>query len=1027
MCADQAASSDPALKEVPPSVGTSGTSVALAYYGQKRDPPNAPRLQPALSPHRHHGPMHLSRLPLALILITAPLNAQSARVSAIAVDPSQPSLVWVCNRDNDSVSRVDTATANVVEIDVGVMPRSLVLTPDGAHVLVVNQRGNVPRDVNFVTPFSGNELRGSVSVIDVASTSVIAELSFVGVEPYGIAIDPAGKWFAVSGFRSGTITFVDLATLTPTHTHQYERNLNFLSQGTIADHDANRDGLADLGNPRGFVIRSDSTRMWVTHNKSPYLSVLDLVLDSGGLVTGTTLAAKIDTNDYPFDPIFNPAPVQTVESQGVPRFLEDIALSPDEERALVPHLLHNVNHDVNFDFGPGFPGDFANRVYPALTLIDTVQNSFGQAGDTSRRLEHELSTDPTPAEYAAYGKSGLASTGDRLVLGGLGSPVLGGQASFVLSGLQAGDSAMILIGKYPTEVDLGDTGTLLVRRRLERPMPNGQFSIGIPSSGSLEDVTYYAQALVTISATGEQRLTNGLRFHMGSAAHATGSLGHRAGHPSRVAFNDGGDHALLLNRGSEDVFLYEVSGSDLRLRTVFPPRLDFVERRPLQTNTPLGDLPIGIALVPDTSSINDDALLYVMNETTRTLSTLRVDYTTGVIEEALPQIATLTGPDSFTRSERLGEELFEDASRAQTAGNFNNSCASCHFEGGADANVWQRPDGPRSTMPVYGGTLGTGFMLWKGVRLNMGETGPMFGGENGGTGILSDREQQGLVDYHEKLAVPLNPNLDATGQYSANAAFGRDLFFGLDDTGLNPGLRSAACDACHPEAETGSFPGPRFYTVDFVNPLLSGGERLLQLDPNCFTLRENRLIGDGNIANVNTACNVDIDGDGNPDSDRNLDGYVDLETYPVLNLDSASDFRRDDTNSYQCRCSPLFDADCPQNDQRRLFKRGATHFSVPTKLGVFATAPYFHDHAAYSLRTLLWQDDQALDPIYGSPAWPNDPPYPGLNKLFNGEHDILGHEQFVPGSSKVQQTLQSGSPQQARTDMIAILEYIQSL
>ena len=70
-------------------------------------------------------------------------------------------------------------------------------------------------------------------------------------------------------------------------------------------------------------------------------------------------------------------------------------------------------------------------------------------------------------------------------------------------------------------------------------------------------------------------------------------------------------------------------------------------------------------------------------------------------------------------------------------------------------------------------------------------------------------------------------------------------------------------------------------------------------------------------------------------------------------------------------------------------------------------------------------DDQALSPIYGSPAWAT--PYPGLNKIFNGEHDIVGHEDIVAGSSKVQATLQSGSSAQANADMLAILEYIQSL
>jgi YVTN family beta-propeller protein len=321
---------------------------------------------------------------LLLSILATPAAAQHAQVSSVAVDPLDPTIVWVCDRDNDSVSRIQTTNGTAVQIHVGVSPRSLAVTPDGTRVLVANQRGNVPLEVNFVTPFSGNEIRGTISVISTATNAVVAELSNVGTEPYGIAIAPNGKWFAVSGFRSGTIKFYDLATLGLLYTHQYERNLNFLSQGTIADHDSNRDGLADLAEPRGFVIRADSSRMYVTHNESPFLSVLDIALDANGMVTGSSLAAKIAVDDYGFDPIYNPVPVQTIESQGVPRFAEDVALSPAGDRALVPHVLQNVNHDVNFDFGPSLAGHFANRVYPALTMVDTATNSFGQAGDGSR-------------------------------------------------------------------------------------------------------------------------------------------------------------------------------------------------------------------------------------------------------------------------------------------------------------------------------------------------------------------------------------------------------------------------------------------------------------------------------------------------------------------------------------------------------------------------------------------------------------------------------------------------------------------
>src|SRR5260221_1844839 len=270
-----------------------------------------------------------------------------------------------------------------------------------------------------------------------------------------------------------------------------------------------------------------------------------------------------------------------------------------------------------------------------------------------------------------------------------------------------GDTAVRLVGN----VELGTSGTsaggALVRPRFTYPMQGNTASISIPNLPAYPGYVGLAQALIT-HPSGQTSYSTGLRFVVGTQGFGANKLGSRAGHPSRVLFTPSGDHALLLNRGSEDVFLYKVAGSSFELQRVFPPRHAFVPRAPLDTTTPLGDVPIGMTLAPDRSTPNnDDALLYVMNEATRTLSVLRVDWASGTIHPFRAQVLTHRGADAFTLSQRRGEELFEDASRPQTSGNFNNSCASCHFEGGDDGNVWQRSVGPRTTMPLYGGTLGT--------------------------------------------------------------------------------------------------------------------------------------------------------------------------------------------------------------------------------------------------------------------------------------------------------------------------------
>ncbi|MEZ5977537.1 MAG: beta-propeller fold lactonase family protein [Planctomycetota bacterium] len=956
--------------------------------------------------------------PAALFLGALPALAQS-QVEAVAVDPNDSGTVWTVNRENNSVAVVDVDSGTLLsEITVGVWPRSLAFNADGSLLLVANQRGNVPVTTHFITPFTGTEIRGSVSVIDTATKTVVNTLTDVGTEPYGIVLSPNGKYFTISSMRSAEMIFLDATTLSEVARFQYDWDMNFITSGTIADVDEDFDGIPDLQTPRAFSIAKNSKRVYVTHLKSPWVSVLSVALDGSGVPTGVTLDSKIQQDDYPFHPINNPTPVHVIKSQGTPRFSDDIALDPNDRLALVPQQLHNVNHDPGFNYGPNLAGDFANRVYPSLTVLDLQNGSFGQPGDRSNRLHHELADTDSPAEYVPFGKGGASSVGVA-TLGGVGSPIVGTTATFRVSGAPTGSNVVAWFGpEMPVPITSPGlfSGSLLVTN-------NGLFplfdigggvhagSTGIANNPALVGTAINVQAAI-IKAGEPVALTNGLRAVIGTEGYGLNKMGRRAGLPSKALFSPDGKHVLMLNRGSEDVFLYDYDKGNMTLRATFPPRYDFQERTPLDTTTPMGDLPLGWTLAPDAGTSNDDALIYVMNELTRTLSVLRVDWSTGVISQAHSQISTHTGPDLQTLSERVGEELFEDASRAQTTAGFNNSCASCHFEGGEDGNVWQRTAGPRSTIAVYGGPLLTGLGLWKGVRINLGETGPMFGGENGGHGVLTDAQQQGLDDFAKIVPVPLNPFWDpVTNDLTAQAAMGRDLFFGTNDTGTNPTGRHPGCFTCHPKEDPVSG-DPRGMTADFVSTLLTDGLDFgVVHDPTCFSLQGNIVAV--NVRNVNSGVNVDENEDTVPDNDRNFDGYSDLESYTPMYVDDDDNFTRDDPNSYPCLLDP-FD---PFSGQK-LFLRQENVFSIPTKLGVVTSGPYMHDHSLVSLRAVVDPSSQMTDPVYGNAA------YPTTFKFFNEFHDIRSHEDIVPNVSKTKITL---NPTNVQDDIDKILAFIVSL
>lgn len=963
--------------------------------------------------------LQFPRLVVVYALLAAPAATQSVTTNGIAVTPDGSTLL-VVNQDNDSVSFVDRMSGTLLaEVPVGVKPRHIAITADGAKAYVTNSRGNVPLDRTFLN-FTGFEVFGTVSVIDVAGQAVTKTILEVGVEPHGVVIAPSGQWAAVTGFRSADVTFLDTAADAVMFAYQYPRNMGNPPAGmTSADLDADGDRIADLEYPRGMSLTTDGQKLFVAHTKSPWISVLDIATDATGMAVGASLSSKIHIDVYDNeDTAGNPIRVQTVKSQGDPRWLEEVTLDPSGTIAVVPHVLLNAQFDTTFDFG-STPA-FANRVYPALTFIDAMNESFewrndgSDPSDESSRLQHELSQSNNPTSFVAFGTANRGSGNYRVSLMADSAPVQGTTPVLQVRGAVGGTIGILALGT--TELDLpvldahlytlpvvvvpfvcGGAAGAAGAGSADIPIP-----VGTAAALAGSEVILQAAALDAGAPYG-LAVSNGLKAVLGPDGTQTpdDAFPYRIAQPSRIAFTTSGNGAVLLNRASEDFVIHYNDLSDPSKDVEHYgmwPRRDIPRPEIAGLDDPsrmVGDTPVAMLLIEDPDTPEEDAFLYIANEVSRDLSRLKVDFETCSVTSLGDRIPLVTN-DHFTDSQRRGKEIFTDGSRSQTTGNFNNSCEGCHFEGNDDGTVWDRPAGPRATNQLHGGAFATGYMLWKSGRLNLGETGPMFGGENGGTGVFTDDEQDALTAYHEMVPVPLNPNTH-NGHLSALAALGRDLYHGRNDTGLNPTLRHAACNECHPDIDIDAVPPLELmYTKDLIaimDPALPPTEQ----DP-CVVLAEN-LIGNA-FKDVNSGVNVDLVNnatgdpipDGIPDVDRNLDGIPDLESYDPLHADLDDGFFRDDINSDLCFIGET---------NQKFFTRGAAKFGIPTKLGAFSTGPYFHDHAVQSLRS-------TVDP--GSQAWPT------LGKLQNTEHDVRG--------TLVQLDLVSTD---VNGDIEAILAFIQSL
>lgn len=887
--------------------------------------------------------------PLATVVLavasSAPLFAQS-HSTPIARRPHSVEIAAV-NADQDSISVVHSKDAAVVDLDpgpgvsraVGADPRTLAFTPSGGKLYVVDHRGEGGAFPNGVF--------GSVHVLDAtagyAVTKVIA--AGVGVEPFGIAMAPDGGFAAVTGFQSGTVAFIDTATDTVSFTFHYlcDAHVPAVTQPQV---DPDLDGIADHGKPRGIAIDASGTAAWVTHFLSGHVTKLALVRASPtGKVVGATLAKDIDLNRFaaPVDALGNPVFVTANASQGLSRNLESIAIEPSGKRAWVPHVLANFLVKVETT---RFSVD--NQAYPAVSIIDLQSETFefGLPGQTDRsdRIEFDPALPLGQNRSHGVGTVGTGGATPTLDLNSDATP--GARVAAYLSAGRGGALAWLLAGAGTADVKfLG--GHLLVAN-VATVLPillDGAPGIGgagtFRAIANLPDEPLLVGAKVAVQAVVADpegfagvALSNAGVLEIGPAGPAIppATFARRVAQPVQVEFTPDGGTAFVVDYASEDVAVFtNPPASSPQCKLVYPP-LGF-NRVPFATDQPIGENPNGLAMIP---APDQQFNLFVHSSVSHDLSFLEFDRVAGTIAQIEPRLA-LIAADTFSAEERAGKELFSDATRTQTASNQNGSCSECHFDGGVDGLTWQFAEGPRQTIALAGGPLQFGLLFWKSKATTMKTFEGGFRIHQGGNGQLSPKDVAGLTAWaNQRLPLPLNPH--AAQPMTDSEKRGRDLFFGTDDFGQNPTLRSANCAECHPDG---------LFTIDVI---AFPADLCKSLEP-----------GFANLQNVNSQ---DEDG--------------------ILSDDADMTFTED--------C--LTAGGAPKT-----FFRGKSDFGVPTKRSVFATAPYFHNGQALSLRAVIDPAAQTVGP--------------NLDSHKNTAHDLRG---FV-----VNFTLQTSPTQQDVEDVLAFI------
>ncbi|MCW8886177.1 MAG: hypothetical protein OQK12_13150, partial [Motiliproteus sp.] len=227
----------------------------------------------------------LLTLVAALLLVFGQTSAQANQSSSslILVDKNQ---LFSANFDGGSITRTDLKSIDQpIEKALGRDIRRLAITDDGKLIA------------------ASAYLDGRIYILDAQSLEVVNSFK-TGRRPFAILFDAANQLFWATLFEDHQII-------------AFDRQGNVLQQVDTVD------------TPRGLALTDDG-RLLVTHAMTGQVSIYSTQQGNLSLLKRIDLAEEQNPDQF--------------VSQGLPRLLDDIAISPDGNEAWLPHLLWNFDH-----------------------------------------------------------------------------------------------------------------------------------------------------------------------------------------------------------------------------------------------------------------------------------------------------------------------------------------------------------------------------------------------------------------------------------------------------------------------------------------------------------------------------------------------------------------------------------------------------------------------------------------------------------------------------------------------------------
>ncbi|WP_375749585.1 cytochrome D1 domain-containing protein [Vibrio sp. HN007] len=232
------------------------------------------------------------------------------------------SMIYSANFDAGSISIISRDNGEILkEAKIGEDIRRIAFSEDEQHLLATDY------------------LADKVLLLDAKSLEVQHTVS-VPSRPFGVVYSDKHKLFYVTSFERDKLMLIK-------HNGEIVRTVD------------------TEASPRGLALTDD--RLLISHAMTGQVSIYDV---SGEVPQLSKVIQLADSAENPSKTV----------SQGKPRLLDNIVISPDGTTAWLPHVLWSFGHDFQFQ----------STVFPAISIIDLEKGNEHEIIDERKQLFKQI-------------------------------------------------------------------------------------------------------------------------------------------------------------------------------------------------------------------------------------------------------------------------------------------------------------------------------------------------------------------------------------------------------------------------------------------------------------------------------------------------------------------------------------------------------------------------------------------------------------------------------------------------------------